>query len=392
MRNLLYLAIRHALWNRWKSLLLLVVLTVSLAAPLATRSIASELEASWQRRAEQFPLVLGARGSGVDLVLHALFHSRLPDAQARMADVEEAAGTGLAPIVPLYIRHTAREFPVVGTSVEYFDHRHLEVANGRPLMILGESLIGAEVARRLDLGPGDRLLTDPENVFDIAGGEPLLLRIAGVLAPSRSPDDQAVFVDIRTAWIISGIGHGHEEPGEGTDEDLLLGRDEGYVFTGALETYQEITPENVHTFHFHGDPGDMPVTAFLAFPGTEREKTLLRGRYLSPRQPIQALVPDDIVSEVLATVFRVKRLVEVVLAAGAVAVGLLLGLVVLLSTRLRRREFGILHALGMGRRRIFLLILLEWMLHFIPAMILAAVIATGAGAAAPWLAAILLFG
>lgn len=392
MGSLLHLALAHAIWNRWKSLLLVMVLTVVLAAPLATRSVASALEASWERRADQFPLVLGARGSRVDLVLHALFHTRQPDTTARMGDVEEAQRAGHAPVVPLYIRHSAAGFPVVGTTPAYFDHRGLSIEAGRPLMILGECLLGAEVARRLSLGPGDRLASDAENVFDLDAGEPLLMRVAGVLSPTRSPDDRAVFVDMRTAWIISGIGHGHDEPGDIDDEDAILSREEGYVLGGALSTHREITPENAHTFHFHGEPGDMPVTAFLAFPADERGRTLLRGRFQSARQPVQALLPGEVIEEVLSVVFRVRRLVDALLMVGGGAMMLLLSLVLLLSLKLRRREFHVLHALGMSRRRISLLIALEWVLYFIPALGLAAAIALAARLAAPFVTATFLSG
>ena len=54
-------------------------------------------------------------------------------------------------------------------------------------------------------------MSDPLNVFDLSGTYPLKMRVVGVLEKSGSADDDAVFVDLHTEWIISGIGHGHQK-------------------------------------------------------------------------------------------------------------------------------------------------------------------------------------
>jgi hypothetical protein len=79
---------------------------------------------------------------------------------------------------------------------------------GRQIAVLGEAVVGARVAGRLDLGPGDTVVSSPENLFDLDGVYPLQLQIVGVLTPTGTPDDEAVFVDIKTTWVIAGIEDG----------------------------------------------------------------------------------------------------------------------------------------------------------------------------------------
>ena len=93
------------------------------------------------------------------------------------------------------VRQRARGFPIVGTTLDYFAFRQLQIRHGTTLIRLGDCVLGAGVARKLGLEPGDRLLSDPENVFDIAGAYPLNMRVVGVLDDSHAPDDNAVFVD-----------------------------------------------------------------------------------------------------------------------------------------------------------------------------------------------------
>ena len=104
---------------------------------------------------------------------------------------------------------TARSRPIIGTTPDYFRQRGLAVRAGRLPILVGEAVLGATVARDLGLGPGDTLLSDYEKPYDISTTYPLKMHVSGVLAESGSPDDGAVFVDVKTAWVIEGIGHGH---------------------------------------------------------------------------------------------------------------------------------------------------------------------------------------
>ena len=107
--------------------------------------------------------------------------------------------------IPLHARFQARGYPVVGTNLDYFEFRGLDLAEGRLVGLLGECVIGAGVARKLGIGAGDSLITSPETVFDLAGVYPLKMRVTGVLAFSDSPDDHAIFVDVKTTWVIEGL-------------------------------------------------------------------------------------------------------------------------------------------------------------------------------------------
>ena len=56
------------------------------------------------------------------------------------------------------------------------------------------------------LKAGDSLVSSPESLFDLAGVYPLKMYVAGVLNKSHTSDDLAVFVDLKTTWVIQGLG------------------------------------------------------------------------------------------------------------------------------------------------------------------------------------------
>ena len=76
--------------------------------------------------------------------------------------VEELKQTKLGIAIPVLSGFKARGFPIVGTNLDYFDFRDLHVILGRNLTYVGECLVGSNVATRLNLAPGDSLISSPE--------------------------------------------------------------------------------------------------------------------------------------------------------------------------------------------------------------------------------------
>ena len=341
---------RYLAFHRAKTAILLACVTITLALPLTVRLLVRRFEAGLLQRAKSTPLVLGARGSRIDLVLHALHFRAVAPGVIAAEVTERIRASGLATPIPLQARFTAAGRPLVGTSLDYFTFRGLRVARGRGLLRLGDCVVGAEAARALKVEPGGRLMTDPENVFDIAGSYPVNLRVMGVLAAAGTPDDAAVFVDVKTAWLVQGLAHGHMDVAAATNEDLILTRSaSNVVANAALPQYVEVTETNLASFHFHGDPGSFPLTAVIAVPKDKKSETLLRGRFQSAGAAEQILVPSAVVAELMGMVFRVKDFFDANMAMVSGSTLLFLALVVLLSLRLRRREMEILHMLGCSR-------------------------------------------
>ncbi len=173
------------------------------------------------------------------------------------------------------------------------------------------------------------------------------MTVVGVLAPSGSPDDSAIFVDLKTAWIIEGLGHGHEDAEKlGDSQKLAAGEgDQTIRLNASVVEYNEITPENVDRFHFHGESSDGPVTGAIVIPQDAKNQALIKGRYTAAGG-IQLVSPVAEMDELFATVFSVQRFVLWLLLAIGLATLAIGALVFLLSNRLREDEFRHLRHLG----------------------------------------------
>ena len=355
MSSIVRLAWRYVCYHRLTSAILVACLVLTLFLPIAISLLLSRFNQQILARAESTPAIVGGVGSRLDLTLDALyFQTELPQ-ELPYGRYRELARQRRGTAIPLHLKFAARGFPVVGTNLDYFRFRNLGLLEGEWLATLGQCVLGSEVARRLQLGPGDKLKTDRENELDIAGNPPLIMSITGVLAPSGTADDVAVFVDVKTAWVVAGLGHGHDAVDDQTPEDLVLGRDgNNTVASAAVASYLEITDENRASFHFHGNPDTFPISAIVFVPLDQRARDLVEGTFQNDLQA-QFLVPLDVIHELMAMVFRIKALFDANTLVIASATGLLLLLVIWLSSRLRQREMETMYKIGCGRGTMVLL-------------------------------------
>jgi len=375
MRDVLYLAWRYLAYYRGKTAVLVGSISLILFLPAALHVVVGGAARLLTERAERTPLVLGARGSAVDLTLATLYFSEPGVAPIPHRELDGIAAEGLATVIPLHLRFTAGEARIVGTSSDYFAFRGLEVEEGRSFAILGEAVLGAGAASALGVGVGGTVTSTPAGAFDVAGSFPLRMSVVGVLAPTRTPDDDAIFVDLKTAWVIAGIGHGHDDvtAPDAAEEEILETRDDGVVVASpALLPFTEITPENLSTFHFHGDEGEFPVDAALVVPHDLRASTILQGRYLEGERSVQLVSPAQVVDELVETMFSVRDAVLfVALGLGAATVATS-GLVFALSLRIRKREIEAIRKIGGSRDRLLAVLSTEVLGILVAAALIAA--------------------
>lgn len=372
----LRLAMKYILYHKFKSLVLVACIFLTAFLPIAIEVLLSEFESGISSRAKQTPLLIGARGSRFDLTLRSLYF-KLGEAENKsqqfiaFSEVDAVESSGLATAIPLYAKFTAAGHAVVGTSLDYFEFRNLSVARGDPLIQIGDCVLGAKVAEDLNLEPGDKLLTDIESVIAIAS-YPLKMHVRGVLTPNNSPDDWAVFVDLKTAWIIDGIGHGHQDVKDVDEERLLSKSDDRIVASAAVLPYTEITENNIASFHFHGNNADFPISSIIAVPPDEKSETILMGRYRGNSSAQQLVVPNDVISDLMKLVFQVKRFFDANAILIAISTVLLLLLIVMLSIKLRSREMQTMFKMGASRNTMALLQLGELLIIFLIGSVLVA--------------------
>ena len=374
MSGMLYLAWRYLAYNRWKTSILVGSIMLIIYLPVGLNVVVEQSGEHLTARAEATPLLVGTKGSPLELVLNSLYFSlETPEIMA-YSEATSIMDSGLAEAVPLYVRFRSRAQPIVATSVEYFSFRELRLASGRMSAFLGECVLGAAAARALGLEPGDSVVSSPETAFDLAGIYPLKMKVTGVLEPNFTQDDHAIFVDIKTAWIIEGLGHGHQDLARPEAASAVLDRTgDNIVANASVVQFNEITESNIDSFHFHGDLAEYPLTAVIALPHDQKSGVILMGRYVDGSATSQILRPRDVVDELLETILTIQQFIVAAVIIVAIATIATAALVFLLSLRLRRREIDTIGKIGGARWHVASMLLTEVVI----VLILSSALATG---------------
>jgi putative ABC transport system permease protein len=371
MRGVWLLSWRHLNHHKGRAAIVSCALALAVWLPAAVGLLIARYEADLSERAASTPLVAGARGNRFDLTLAVLSFRPSAVEPIPLSARATLAGDGLAVAIPVSLRHTARGLPVAGVGFEYFGLRGLAAARGTLPTRLGDCVLGAEVAQKLAMGPGDRLSSDPPEVYDISRPASLSLRVSGVLAASGTSDDRAVFVDVATASVIEGLLHGHGDAAAEVDPSLVLARDDDtLVLSQALIEERAVDPESLGSFHAHGDPGALPLTAFVLVPRDDKAATILTTR-VNAAGDWQVVRPTAVVDDLMEVVFRIKALFDTFALVLGASTALLVALIVALSLRLRAAEMATLDRIGASRGTVARLLAAEVLLMLAGALVLA---------------------
>ncbi|MEM0962984.1 MAG: ABC transporter permease [Bacteroidota bacterium] len=209
-------ALRRRPWGTTLNVLLLALGVGSIVALLL---VGGQLDRALSRDAEGIDLVVGAKGSPLQLVLSGVYHADAPTGNVPEAEVESLLGDNpaIASWIPLALGDSYQGRRVVGTTAEFAALYGAEPDDGRLWESVGEATLGAAVAAETGLEIGDELVTSHGLT---AGGEAHddePLRVVGVLSPTGRVLDRLVLTSVETIRAVHG-DHDHED-GDHDHED-----------------------------------------------------------------------------------------------------------------------------------------------------------------------------
>jgi putative ABC transport system permease protein len=210
-------------------LLALGVGTISLIL-LAT----NQIEERMGRDARGIDLVVGAKGSPMQLILSAVFHIDAPAGNIPLAEAKKLAqNRAIRQVIPLALGDSFRGFRIVGTTHDYVAHYGGELAAGRLWTQPMEAVLGAEVARTTALGVGGTFVGS-HGVAE--GGEEhgdFPYAVVGVLKPTGTVLDRLVLGSVESVWFVHVHPGKHEDP----KETLAALREDEQEITALLVRY-----------------------------------------------------------------------------------------------------------------------------------------------------------
>lgn len=281
-------------------------------------------------------LIVGARGGTTQVLLSTVFGMSTPSGSIAWPTFERwSAHPAVAWTIPYSLGDSHRGFRVIGTSEAFFERyrfrdRRVEFAAGHAPRDAREVALGSEVASRLGYAPGDSVtLAHGVAAVSFAQHEAHPFIVSGVIAPTRTPIDRALYV------TLEGLEAMHEA-------EAAAGLPMGPPAAARPA----------------GEPP--PITAFLVGTRNRIETPRLQREMNEDRaEPLTAIIPGVALQQLWQAVGNAEAGLRVV-AMLTLVVGLI-GMCVALYASLesRRREMAVLRAIGAGPRTIVSLLVLE---------------------------------
>ena len=232
----------HYLWSRpLGAALNVLLLSLGLASITFLLLVAHQLSRAFDRDLAGIDVVVGAKGSPMQLILSGVLHIDVPPGNIPLKAVRELEQHPMvASIIPISLGDSFQSYRIVGTSHAYLEHYQTTLATGGALWSKPmEVVLGATVARKL----GATLGVTFAGSHGLGGGGHQHgdnhYTVVGILAPSGSVLDRLILTDTASVWKV------HEDHTAADEEDRAVLEEEREI-TMALVQYK--TPMAAMTF------------------------------------------------------------------------------------------------------------------------------------------------
>lgn len=361
---------RQSLWSRrGTAWLTLCSLVISLSLLLGIDHLRLEAKRSFTSTVAGTDLIVGARSGQLNLLLYTVFRIGNATNNISYAHYEQISRhPQVRWAIPLALGDSHRGFRVLGTNTDYFRYFHygeqqaLQLQQGREFSALYETVLGAEVAKKLGYQLGQQIvLSHGVGSVSFSQHKDQPFTVVGILAPTGTPVDQSVHVSLTG---IEAIHQGWQNGAPAMRKakqprtEAELAQLQPTVLTGAL----------------------LGLKSKVATFAVQRQINEFKA------EPLTAILPGAALAELWQMLVVVENLLLVITALVLLAALIGLTTTLLAAQRERSRELAILRAIGARPWQLFVLIELEVLLLTLFSVAGAFLLLTGSLAALqPWL-------
>jgi putative ABC transport system permease protein len=326
----------HSLGSRRKSVILTFLsLLISISVLLSVEHLRQQAKESFNRTISGVDIIVGAPSGQLNLLLYSVFRMGNPTNSIEYSSYQSLREhEQVAWAIPFSLGDSHHGFRVLGTNKSYFKHfmyankRSLSFEQGQPFSSMFETVVGADVAKKLNYKVGDRItIAHGIGHTSFTQHDEAPFTVVGVLEPTGTPVDKTVHT------TLEGIEAVHLPP-------ALLHR--------LVESNSEptITPDNL-TAVMLGLKSRLAVFALQREINDNQEDRLM------------AILPGVAITELWQLMGTVENILRVI--SLLVLISSLFGLstMLLASMHQRKGEISVLRVLGAGPLVIFSLVLLE---------------------------------
>lgn len=332
----------------------IILLALGIAMITVLLLFNKQLEQKITDNAKGIDLVVGAKGSPLQLILCNIFHIDFPTGNIKLVEAEKLAKNRLIKkTIPLALGDSYQSYRIIGTNQDYSALYHAELESGEWFAHPLEVTIGSSVAKLGGLKIGDHFASAHGLTADGHSHNEHEYVVKGIMKPTYSVMDNLILTQVESVWLM------HEEhPDEEAKTDSLY-----------HEAEHDHHEEHEHEHVLVENPS--PLVPSIARGDSTKELTALLIQYRSPMGAIQLprMVNAQSSMQAASPAFETARLfsilgvgMEILMAFAYVLIvisGLSIFIALYNSLKERRYDMAIMRSMGATRSKLFISILLE---------------------------------
>lgn len=210
--NALTLALKSLRHKPLPTALNLLLMAIGIAMMTFVLSASKQLEDGALREAQGIDLVVGAKGSPLQLILSSVYHVDVPTGNIPLATQAQLASNRLVKkTIPLALGDSFQGFRIVGTSLEYIDHYGGAIGQGKLFDAPMQAVFGAQAAARTGAAVGS-VFAGSHGLA--RGGEEhknTPYTVVGILRPTGTVLDRLVLTPVESVWRVHEADHDEDE-------------------------------------------------------------------------------------------------------------------------------------------------------------------------------------
>lgn len=207
--NILKLSYKNIITKPLQTFLTVLILSLSIALLLGVKQLNKVFESQLEQSLNGIDMVVGAKGSPLQLVLSAVLHIDNPTGNISYTEAQKIAkGKYIEEAIPVSIGDNYKGYKLVGTTTSFIDLHKTSLENGSLFNASFEVVLGSAVAKNLNLKIGDTFSSAHgmiENAIESHDENPL--KVVGILKPTQNVIDRLIVTNLESIWHL----HEHEE-------------------------------------------------------------------------------------------------------------------------------------------------------------------------------------
>ena len=216
--NIVKLSYKNIVTKPLQTFLTVLILSLSIALLLGVKQLNKVFESQLQQSLNGVDMVVGAKGSPLQLVLSAVLHIDNPTGNISYKEAKKLAKSRyIKDAVPISIGDNYKGYKLVGTTTDFIDLHKTKLEKGALFKKPFEIVIGSAVANNLNLKIGDTFSSSHgmiENALESHDENPL--KVVGILAPTQNVIDRLIVTNLESIWHMhehesSSEAHNHED-------------------------------------------------------------------------------------------------------------------------------------------------------------------------------------